>query len=91
MSKTCLTPVNGYDIPALERWLEEKAARGLLFSMTLGPLTCFEEGEAAQVRVHLEPAREKTEEEDPAHRPLRAGGVAVFGGVSEKFLRLCHR
>ncbi len=32
MSKTCLTPVNGYDIPALERWLEEKAARTVAYA-----------------------------------------------------------
>ncbi len=84
MSKTCLTPVNGYDIPALERWLEEKAARGLLFSMTLGPLTCFEEGEAAQVRVHLEPAREKTEEEDPELTALYEQAGWRFLGVFRK-------
>ena len=31
-----VTPVNGYDIPGLERWLEKQAAKGLIFAMTVG-------------------------------------------------------
>lgn len=60
-----ITPVNGYDIPALEGWLERMASKGLLFSMTLGPLTLFDREEPARLRFHLEPAREKTDQEDP--------------------------
>lgn len=64
--KRCrVTPANGYDIPALEKWLEEQAAQGWLFSYTTGPLTHFERGEETPLRIHLEPAREKTEDPDP--------------------------
>ena len=60
MSKTVwrVTPVNGYDIPGLEGWLERQAAKGLLFSMTAGPLTLFSRGEPAALRFHLD--RRKT-------------------------------
>ena len=36
-----ITPVNKYDIPGLEGWLERQAARGLMFDMTAGPLVSF--------------------------------------------------
>ena len=59
MSKTVwrITPVNGYDIPGLEGWLEKQAARGLIFSMTVGFFTLFHRGEPAALRFHLEPAQ----------------------------------
>lgn len=60
-----VTPVNGYDIPALEEWLEDQAAQGWLFSYTVGPLTVFDRTEEAPLRIHLEPAREKSEDSDP--------------------------
>lgn len=74
MSKLCwrVTPVNGYDIPALERWLEEMAGEGLLFSMTMGFLTAFEQGEPTQLRIHLEPARGSVSEEPPELADLYA-------------------
>lgn len=67
MSKTVwrVTPVNGYDIPGLEGWLERQAAKGLLFSMTAGPLTLFSRGEPAALRFHLEPAPNKPDRLDP--------------------------
>lgn len=40
------TPVNGYDIPSLEGWLERQAAKGLTFALTAGPFTIFERGGA---------------------------------------------
>lgn len=74
MSKLCwrVTPVNGYDIPALERWLEEMAGKGLLFFMTMGILTAFEQGEPTQLRIHLEPARGSVAEEPPEQAELYA-------------------
>ena len=44
MSKTVIrfTPVSGYDLPGLERWLGRLAARGLRFSMTAGVFTLFD-------------------------------------------------
>ena len=36
-----LCPVGGYDIPALEIWLEKMAGKGLVFDCTAGPLTLF--------------------------------------------------
>ena len=59
------SPVNGYDIPGLERWLEKKAAKGLLFAMTMGPLVLFERQEPAKLRFHLEPAPNKPDWTDP--------------------------
>ena len=50
-------PVSGYDIPGLERWLQRMAARGMQFSMTLGPFTLFLPAEPTSLRIHLEPAR----------------------------------
>ncbi len=67
MSKTSFRfcPVNGYDIPGLERWLERQAARGLIFDMTMGPLILFQRGEPARLRFHLEPAPRKPDWTDP--------------------------
>ena len=58
-------PVSGYDIPGLERWLQRMAARGMQFSMTLGPFTLFLPAEPTSLRIHLEPARTKIAEDDP--------------------------
>ena len=44
------TPVNGYDLPGLERWLEAMAARGLRFALTMGPLTAFERSRPEPLR-----------------------------------------
>ena len=45
-------PVSGYDIPGLERWLQRMAARGMQFSMTLGPFTLFLPAEPTSLRIH---------------------------------------
>ena len=67
MSKTAwrITPVNGYDIPGLEGWLEKQAARGLIFSMTAGIFTLFQKSEPRSLRFHLEPAPNKPDGTDP--------------------------
>lgn len=67
MSKLSIhfSPVNGYDIPGLELWLERQAAKGLLFSMTAGPVILFERSEPASLRFHLEPAPSKPDWTDP--------------------------
>ena len=67
MSKTVwrVTPVNGYDIPGLEGWLEKQAAKGLVFSMTVGPFTLFRRVEPAALRFHLEPSPDKPDRTDP--------------------------
>ena len=67
MSKLCVrfSPVNGYDIPGLEGWLEKQAAKGLMFAMTMGPLVLFERQEPAALRFHLEPAPSKPDWTDP--------------------------
>lgn len=74
MSKLCwrVTPVNGYDIPALERWLEEMAGEGLIFFMTTGPLTAFQREAPASLRIHLEPAQGSVAEEPPEQADLYA-------------------
>lgn len=61
----CLTPVNGYDIPGLERWLEKQAEKGLMFSMSAGIFALFTHEKPASLRFHLEPARHKTDQDDP--------------------------
>ncbi len=65
-----ITPVGAFDIPALERWLEKLAAKGLYFSATLGFLACFDAGEPAEVRIHLEPLMSGTDTEDSELRGI---------------------
>ena len=60
-----VTPVNGYDIPGLERWLEKQAAKGLIFAMTVGVFTLFERKAPVSLRFHLEPAPDKPDRTDP--------------------------
>ncbi len=79
-----LTPAGGYDLPGLERWLEKLAARGLRFAMTAGPLTIFEKTEPAQVQVHLEPARSKTNEDDPELIDLYQAAGWTYLGIFRK-------
>lgn len=56
-----LMPVNGYDIFAIESYLERMAEQGLLFSMTAGPLTLYCHDEAKTLQFHLEPMIDKSE------------------------------
>lgn len=79
-----VTPVNGYDIPALEGWLEGMAAKGLLFSTTAGPLTFFQEGALRDLRFHLEPARDKTWDDDPELNALYEEAGWRYLGVFRK-------
>lgn len=67
MSKTVwrITPVNGYDIPGLEGWLEKQAVKGLIFSMTAGVFTLFQKSEPRSLQFHLEPAPNKPDRVDP--------------------------
>ena len=49
-----IIPVSLYDIPGLERWLEEQAALGL-FPLSLGSWAVFEERDIPGVRFRLDP------------------------------------
>lgn len=61
-------PVLSYDVPALQAWLEDRAAKGeFLSEYTVFPV--FDRGEPRQVRYRLEPlARRKEREPDPRRR-----------------------
>lgn len=88
MSKTVVrfTPVSGYDLPGLELWLAQMAARGLRFFMTAGPFTVFERTEAQLVTIHLECAREKTDQEDEELSALyREAGWSYWGNFRKNF------
>ncbi|MEA4933242.1 MAG: DUF2812 domain-containing protein [Lawsonibacter sp.] len=84
--KSCwkITPVDGYDIPALENWMEKLAAKGLTFSMTAGPVTIFDRADPVQVQIHLEPAREKTDQEDFKLTALYEAAGWRFLGIFRK-------
>lgn len=85
-------PVNGYDLPGLEGWLEAMAARGLRFALTAGPLTAFERARPERLRFHLEPAREKTSEEDPDLTALyREQGWEFLGIFRKNFFVFASR
>ena len=86
MSKTVIrfTPVSGYDLPGLEIWLSKMAARGLRFALTLGPLTIFERTEPREVTVHLECAREKTDQEDEELSALYEEAGWEYWGIFRK-------
>lgn len=60
----CFVPVNSLDLPGLEQWLEQMAAKGLRFSFSCGPLAFFDRVEPAPLRLHLEPARKAANAED---------------------------
>ncbi|MGI5963203.1 MAG: DUF2812 domain-containing protein [Lawsonibacter sp.] len=79
-----LTPVSGYDFPGLKRYLEQQAARGLRFSFTAGPLTCFIQGPKQEVSIHLECAREKTDQEDEQLNALYREAGWSFWGIFRK-------
>ena len=88
MSKTVIrfTPVSGYDLPGLERWLGRLAARGLRFSMTAGVFTLFERTQPRQVVIHLECARVKTDREDEELSALyREAGWEYWGIFRKNF------
>lgn len=52
-----IPPCPAYDIPAMESWLEDMAAKGLHLSKDgfFGPTVSFEEGPPKKVRFRLEP------------------------------------
>ena len=81
MSKTVtrVIPYGGYDIPGLEGWLADMAARGLRFSMTMGPLGCFERTERQQVQVHLEPIQGVVEENPEVNALYEEAGWSYWG------------
>lgn len=79
-----LTPAGGYDLPGLEKWLERLAAKGLRFATTAGPLTIFEKSEPARVQIHLEPARQKTDQEDPELTALYEAAGWTYLGIFRK-------
>lgn len=61
--KTCLIPVNGYDLRGLSAWLERQAGEGLRYVFAVGPFAQFRREEPRQVQVHLEPAHRGEVEE----------------------------
>ena len=66
-----IPPCPAYDIPAMESWLEDMAAKGLHLTKDgfFGPTVSFEEGPPKKVRFRLEPTDRKgglfSEEYDP--------------------------
>ena len=62
--KTCLIPVNGYDMAGLGVWLEQMAARGFQYVDTFGPFAKFRYAACENVRLHLEPAQKGTPREE---------------------------
>ncbi|MFZ7101512.1 MAG: DUF2812 domain-containing protein [Peptococcaceae bacterium] len=79
--KSCwkLMQVNGYDISAIERYLERMAAQGLLFSMTAGPLTLFCREEPKALQFHLEPILTKAEEDPELNALYEDAGWQYLG------------
>ena len=79
MSKSVIRviPFGGYDIPGLEGWLAALAAKGLRFSMTAGPLACFDRVQPEQVQVHLEPIQGKADD-DPELNALKKRTQAIL-------------
>ena len=61
-----VTPVNGYDIPGLERWLEKQAAKGLIFAMTVGVFTLFERKAPVSLRSTWNPPPTNPTEPTPS-------------------------
>jgi len=62
--KTCLIPVNGYDMEGLALWLEQMAKRKLQYVDTVGPFAQFRRAECETVRLHLEPVQKGTPQEE---------------------------
>lgn len=79
--KSCwkLIPNNGYDISAIERYLERMAAQGFLFSMTAGLLTLFCRGEPKALQFHLEPILSKAEEDPELNALYEDAGWRYLG------------
>lgn len=74
-----LMPVNGYDISAIESYLERMATFGLLFSMTAGPLTLFHRNESKTLQFHLEPMLNKAEEDAELNALYEDAGWQYLG------------
>ncbi len=79
--KSCwkLTQVNGYDISAIERYLERMASQGLLFSMTAGPFSLFCREEPKVLQFYLEPMLSKTEEDAELNALYEDAGWKYLG------------
>ncbi len=79
--KSCwrLTPVNGYDISAMKGYLERMAAQGLLFSMTVGPLTLFDRKKPQILQFHLEPMLDKAGEDAELNALYEDAGWQYLG------------
>lgn len=79
--KSCwkLIPDNGYDISAIERYLECMAVQGLLFSKTAGPLTLFCREEPKMLQFHLEPILSMAEENAELNALYEEAGWRYLG------------
>ena len=79
--KSCwkLIPNNGYDISAIERYLERMAAQGFLFSMTAGPLTLFCREEPKALQFHLEPMLGRAEDNPELNALYEDAGWQYLG------------
>ena len=79
--KSCwkFIPVNGYDISAIERYLERMAEQGLLYSMTAGPLTLLCREEPQVLQFHLEPILSKVEEDTELNALYEDAGWRYLG------------
>ena len=87
MSKIAIrvTPFGSFDIPGLESWLAAMAARGLRYSLDLGPLTLFERVEPEEVQVHLEPIQGKVEEDPELNALYEEAGWHYWGMFRNEF------
>lgn len=79
--KSCwkLISNNGYDISAIERYLERMAAQGFLFSMTAGLLTLFCREEPKALQFHLEPMLGRAEDNPELNALYEDAGWQYLG------------
>lgn len=81
MTKTTIRilPFGGFDISGVEGWLSSMIAQGLRFTMTVGPLVCFERSHPESVQVHLEPILGRTDEDPEENAIYEDAGWQYWG------------
>lgn len=80
-----ITPFGSFDIPGLERWLGSMSAKGLRFSMTIGPLTCFERTDMDPLQIHLEPIQGNPDEDPELNAIYEESGWQYWGIFRNNF------